>query len=92
MDVKVVSRTNRELVLEIKGEDHTLGNMLMREALRHPLVEYASYRIPHPLRDTMEFSIVVKEGADLSSVLKEIIDALRAKISEFRDLVERKIG
>ena len=92
MEIRLVSKTNRELVLEIKGEDHTLGNMLMKEALRHPGVEYAAYRIPHPLRDIMEFTIVVKDGYDMSKVLKEVIDRLRAEISEFRAKVEEVLG
>lgn len=92
MDIKVISRTNREIVLEIRGEDHTLGNILMREALRHPDVEYASYRIPHPLRDIMEFTLVVKEGADISTVLKDVLAKLREQICAFKDLVEKNVG
>ena len=92
MEIRLVSKTDRELVLEIKGEDHTLGNMLMKEALRHPGVEYVAYRIPHPLRDIMEFTIVVKDGYDISKVLKEVIDRLRVEISEFRAKVEEVLG
>jgi DNA-directed RNA polymerase subunit L len=92
MEIRLVSKTSRELVLEIKGEDHTLGNMLMKEALRHSGVEYAAYRIPHPLRDIMEFTIVVKDGYDMSKVLKEVIDRLRAEISEFRAKIEEVLG
>jgi len=88
VEVRVVSRTDRELVLEITGEDHTLGNMLMKEALRHPAVEYAAYRIPHPLRNVMEFVLIVKEGASLSAVLTEILSKLRSEIAEFKRLVE----
>ena len=88
MEVKVISKTERELILEITGEDHTLGNMLMKEALKHPNIEYSAYRIPHPLRNIMEFTIIVKEGASLSSVLTEIISKLKSEISEFRKLVE----
>lgn len=88
MEVRVVSKTDRELVLEIVGEDHTLGNMLMKEALKHPNVEYAAYRIPHPLRNIMEFTIIVKEGASLSNVLAEIISMLKSEVSEFKKLIE----
>ncbi|MCC6034212.1 MAG: DNA-directed RNA polymerase subunit L [Desulfurococcaceae archaeon] len=88
MEVRVVSKTDRELVLEIVGEDHTLGNMLMKEALKHPNVEYAAYRIPHPLRNIMEFTIIVKEGASLSNVLAEIISKLKSEVSKFKKLIE----
>jgi len=88
VEVKVISKTDRELVLEIIGEDHTLGNMLMKEALRHPNVEYAAYRIPHPLRNIMEFTIIVKEGVNLPGVLAEIISKLKSEIGEFKKLIE----
>ncbi|MEM0000995.1 MAG: DNA-directed RNA polymerase subunit L [Desulfurococcaceae archaeon] len=88
MDVKVVSKTEKELVLEIYGEDHTLGDLLMKEALRHPSVEYAAYRIPHPLKNIMEFIFVVKEGTDMSTVLKDIIERLKSGIEEFKRAVE----
>ncbi|MCC6052736.1 MAG: DNA-directed RNA polymerase subunit L [Desulfurococcaceae archaeon] len=88
MEVRVVSRGERELVLEITGEDHTLGNMLMREALKHPSVEFAAYRIPHPLKNIMEFTLVVKEGANLPEVLAEIISRLKNQIAEFKKAIE----
>jgi DNA-directed RNA polymerase subunit L len=88
VEVKVVSKSERELVLEITGEDHTLGNMLMREALKHPSVEYAAYRIPHPLKNIMEFTLVVKEGANLPAVLAEIISSLKNQVAEFKKAIE----
>jgi DNA-directed RNA polymerase subunit L len=88
VEVKIVSKSERELVLEITGEDHTLGNMLMREALKHPSVEYAAYRIPHSLKNIMEFTLVVKEGANLPAVLAEIISSLKNQIAEFKKAIE----
>jgi len=88
VEVRVVTKTDRELVLEITGEDHTLGNMLMKEALRHPAVEYVAYRIPHPLKNTMEFVLIIKEGANISTVLTEILNKLKNEIAEFKRLVE----
>lgn len=92
MEVRVISRSNKELLLEIRGENHTLGNMLMKEAIRHPGVEYAAYRVLHPLKDTIEFVIVVKEGEDLSTVLRDIIDKLRREITDFKQAVEKVLG
>lgn len=92
MNVRVVSKSARELVLEIEGEDHTLGNILMKEALKHPGVEYASYRVPHPLRPILEFVIVVKNGEDLGKILKEVIDSLRKQLEEFKLAIEAAMG
>lgn len=91
-EVKVVKHSDRELILEIYGEDHTLGNMIAKEALKHPAVEYAAYRIPHPLQDKMEFYLVVKEGYDLGQVLVEVCEKLKQYLKEFRDKVEEVLS
>jgi len=87
MDIKVISKSDKELILEIHGEDHTLGNMIMKEALRHPAVNYAAYRVLHPLKDVIEIFIVTKEGVDVSSVLREVINRLRDELREFVEVV-----
>jgi DNA-directed RNA polymerase subunit L len=91
-DLRVVKKTDRELLLEIWGEDHTLGNMLAKEALRHPDVTYAAYRIPHPLQDKLELYITVKEGSDPGRVLKEVCDKLKEYLDQFYREVEEKIS
>lgn len=92
MNVRVVSVDSKRLVLEIEGEDHTLGNMLMKEALRHPAVSYASYRVPHPLKRLVEFVIVVKDGENPGKVLLEVISSLRRQLEEFKAVVESTLG
>jgi len=91
VEIEILTKTSNHLAIKIKGEDHTLGNLLMKEALRHPKVAYASYRVPHPLREEIEFVITVQEGADIGEVLREIVDKIRRELSEFKDAVEASI-
>ncbi|HEW89922.1 MAG TPA: hypothetical protein ENG43_01085, partial [Candidatus Bathyarchaeota archaeon] len=49
MELKVLSRTDRELRLEIVGESHTLLNLLQKELVADPEVEVGGYDIVHPL-------------------------------------------
>jgi len=86
--MRVVKKTDTELVLEIIGEDHTLGNMFVKQALKHPDVSYASYRIPHPLQNKLEIYLVVRNGSNLGSVIRDIVNELKSYLREFRDLVE----
>ncbi|MEM0198683.1 MAG: DNA-directed RNA polymerase subunit L [Desulfurococcaceae archaeon] len=92
MIVRILSRGDKEIVLEIEGEDHTLGNMMMKEALRHPGVEHATYRVPHPLKPVLEFTLVVKNGENVGKVLKDVIDSLRKQLEEFKLAVENVLG
>ncbi|RLG80394.1 MAG: RNA polymerase [Thermoprotei archaeon] len=91
-ELKIVKKTERELILEIRGEDHTLGNLFAKEALNHPDVTYAAYRIPHPLQDRLEIYISFREGADMSKVLREIHDRIQKYLQDFMREVEVKIS
>lgn len=90
-DLKILKKTDRELLIEIYGEDHTLGNLITKEALNHPSVTYASYNIPHPLQDKLLIYIAVKENSDSLVVFKEICLRIKEYLKEFRKEVEEKI-
>ncbi|MEM1675217.1 MAG: DNA-directed RNA polymerase subunit L [Desulfurococcaceae archaeon] len=90
-DFKILKRNERELLIEIQGEDHTLGNLIAKEALNHSSVAYASYNIPHPLQDKLLIYISVKEGSDPVVVFKEICFRIKDYLNEFRKEIEGKI-
>jgi DNA-directed RNA polymerase subunit L len=88
LELKVLRKTKNEIVLEIYGEDDTLGNMITKEAMRHPDVVYASYGIPHPLQNRLEIIINVREGADVGKTIIDIVENIRKVLREFRERVE----
>ncbi len=91
MEIRVLRRTKDELVLEIMGEDDTLGNLISKEAMKHPKVLYSTYRIPHPLQDKLEITIKLKEGVDPGEVLVEVVENIRKILNEFRREVSKKL-
>ncbi len=91
MELSVKRKTDRELIIHIKGEGHTLGNLIAKTAMANPHVVFASYRIPHPLRETMELIIEVEEGYPIDKVLMEIVGDIKKKLGEFKRLVEEKL-
>lgn len=91
MELTVKKKTDHELVIHIKGESHTLGNLIAKTAMANPHVVFASYRIPHPLRESMELIIEVEKGYPIDKVLMEIIGNIKEKLSRFKRLVEEKL-
>ncbi|ADI31299.1 RNA polymerase dimerization [Staphylothermus hellenicus DSM 12710] len=91
MELKVLKKTDTEIIIEIIGEDDTLGNLIAKEAMKHPKVVYASYRIPHPLQNKLEIMIDVEPGADINEVLLEITENIRKFLREFKKEVEEKL-
>ncbi|MCD5409952.1 MAG: DNA-directed RNA polymerase subunit L [Methanocellales archaeon] len=48
MDINIFERTDDEVRLEIRGEDHTLLNALRSILLQDDRIKIASYDIKHP--------------------------------------------
>ncbi len=91
MELRVSRQAENEIVIEIMGEDDTLGNLIAKEAMKHPKVMYASYRIPHPLQNRLEIVITVEKGVDMGEVLSEIVTNIKNVLADFRKEVESKI-
>lgn len=91
MEIRVLKREKNEVILEVEGEDHTLGNLVAKEAIKHPLVKNAYYNLPHPLQKKIELYIIIDENSDLGTVIKEIFTNIKKYLEEFRREVEEKI-
>ncbi len=91
MEVKVLRQSKTELVLEIIGEDDTLGNLISKEAMKHPKVLYSTYRVPHPLQDKLEVTIRFREGSDPGKIMLEIVENIRKYLQDFRREVMKKL-
>jgi len=91
MRVEVKKLTDKEVVLKLHGEDHTLGNLVAKLALRHPNVTMAAYQIEHPLEGSPVIRIVTdgrRKALDvLKDVLKDAIEYVDALIKEIEDKV-----
>jgi len=91
--VKIISKDENSIELEIVNEDHSLCNLLKDLLLRkEDKVVMASYCIEHPVLDpetgryisNPRITLITKEGVDPIEVLKE---ALR----EIIDLCDRSL-
>ncbi len=86
MNVKVRKYTERELVLAIEGEDHTLANLLAKYALSNPHTKLATYVVEHPLIGTPVLRVVT-DGTDPIQVLKEVITNTRGEAEQVLKLI-----
>ena len=51
------SKIRHQGTLLIKGEDHSLGNVVRQQLLYNPKVKFAGYRKPHPLEEHIEIKV-----------------------------------
>lgn len=49
MEINVIEEDKKKIIFEIKGENHTLSNLLEKEIWKDEDVKAAGYNVAHPL-------------------------------------------
>ncbi|MBW3012367.1 DNA-directed RNA polymerase subunit L [Candidatus Woesearchaeota archaeon] len=81
MELNFKENTKYKIVVELKGEDHTFCNLLVKELQKNPDVKNAAYRIDHPLKGIPELLV---ETNDKTTAKKALLDAV-AGIKKMND-------
>ncbi|AEH61680.1 RNA polymerase dimerization [Methanosalsum zhilinae DSM 4017] len=82
MELKIIDKTDDELSIEIKGEDHTFLNMLKFILLEDERVNIASYDMKHvSISDPILF--VKTENTDPVDVVRDALAILISQCDEF---------
>ena len=92
MEIEVRKAAFKELVIKLVGEDHTLGNLIAKEALKHPHVKLAAYAIEHPLEGSPVIRIVTDGSVSSINVLKDILSSLKAEANELLKTLTASLG
>jgi DNA-directed RNA polymerase subunit L len=85
MKVRILERGERSLKIEIIGEGHTFCNLLRDFLLRNPDVEFAAYRIDHPLVSNPVFYVRTKDGRPEEALRKAAEDMVVA-LEDFKKI------
>ncbi len=88
MKIELRKLTSKELVIKLIGEDHTLGNLIAKEALKHPHIKLAAYAIEHPLEGSPVVRLVTDGEAEALDVFKEVVLSLKAGASALLEALE----
>ena len=92
LEVMIRKHTDKELVIKLVGEDHTIGNLIAKMALNHPNVRLAAYTVEHPLEGSPVIRIVTDGTIDPSHVLKEIVVKSKAITEELLKTLKETLG
>ena len=90
--VEIQKITDKELVMKLVGEDHTLGNLLAKKALEHPNVKMAAYVVEHPLEGSPVIRIVTDGSKNPLDVLKDVIIDSKNEAEELLEVLTKKLG
>ncbi len=92
MELVIRKRTDKELVVKLIGEDHTLGNLIAKMALTHPHVKLAAYVIEHPLEGSPVIRIITDGEVKPDQVLKEVIIKSKDLATELLNKLRETLG
>lgn len=91
MEMRLVSKTDKKMEIEVIGENDTLLNLLKQRLLTDPSVETATYIMGHPYLDNPLFVIETKTGKP-DAALKNAAKDLRQQFDAFETLLVRATG
>ncbi len=91
MELNILSKTENELEVELKGETHTLLNMLKELLIRDERVEIAFYDIKHvSISDPILY--IKTDGTNPIEVLKDTASRIIAQCDEFTDVFSKAVN
>ena len=85
-------KASNRIELILRGEDHTMANLIVKLAIRKPHVTYAAYRIDHPLVGEPIVIIATDGKRDPLDVLKEVMMDIVKLSDEFLKKFEATAG
>ena len=84
MELTVIEQTDKKLVFDMKGEDHTFCNVLKDELAQDEDVKFISYRIEHPLLGIPRFFVEMKKG-DPKKALAAAAKQVKKNLEKVKD-------
>ena len=80
-----------EGVIELKNEDHTLGNLISKGLQEHKDISFGGYRMIHPCSKKIEISYNKKEGSkkNIVGIIKEVTDEYIDLFNDIKKLISK---
>jgi DNA-directed RNA polymerase subunit L len=91
MELRAVTLNDKEMEIEVLGENETFLNPIKQRLLADKEVEIAEYVIEHPFLSIPKIYFRTKAGAKPTAVLKRAIKALLKDYKDFEDSFQRAL-
>jgi DNA-directed RNA polymerase subunit L len=83
MEVKVLLNEKNVLELELVGSDQSLSQLISERLNQDKDVEFASFKVEHPLLGSPKLYVRTKKG-DASKLVLEKIEEIKNELADFR--------
>ena len=90
MDLEVLKSEKNFVEFEIKGEQHSLPNLLKAKLLENPDVSFAACILKHPLGQNASFAVRTK-SKPATKALEEACSALLEDLNDFEKALKKAL-
>lgn len=90
MEINIIEESKNKMIFEIKGEGHTIANLIEKELWNDKSVTAAGYHVKHPLIGVPRM-VVETSGIEPRKALESAINRLKKQNSEFAKAFKRKV-
>jgi DNA-directed RNA polymerase subunit L len=91
MELNIIDEKNNKLILEIKGEGHTLANVLRKELWEDKHIKAAGYNVKHPLEGVPRLVIETDGKEDPKKALVAAVERIKKKNDELKKALKKDI-
>ena len=92
LKIKIISKSGKELKIELEGAGHGLCNLLQKQLLEDKNVDMAGYDIPHPLASNPIIYIRMKGAAKPEDSLKKAAQKARGANQVFSEALQKVLN
>jgi DNA-directed RNA polymerase subunit L len=89
LKVKVLSKSEKELKVEIEGGSHGICNLIAKRLLEDKTVEFAGYDVPHPLASSPIIYLRMKGNVKPETALLKAVEKVREANEAFGEELNR---
>lgn len=81
VSIEILEEDKNKLKFKVKDETHTILNLIRNELFNDESVDFAGYKIEHPLVKDAIFSVSASKK-DAKKILKDAISRLQKKLAD----------
>ncbi len=89
MELVIIEETPKKLVFELKGQGHTLCNILKAKLWASKHVKVATYNISHPLIGVPKMIVETDGEIKPRKALSDAAEALRKEVADFKQELKK---
>lgn len=91
MELELVEKGDGSLLIKVRGEDHTLCNLLRKTLHSDKYVVAASYVIEHPLTEPPKLYVKTKKGKTPERALMDAAGRVAEQLKELQKQLQQEL-